>query len=100
MAGEINVSTQKLETGAKDIRTKNEKMRGQLDTIREKMHTLNGSWESEAATATMKKFDAMAEKYFESYSNVLNQYAEALETAASNYETKENTLTSNANMFS
>lgn len=97
--GTIKVSTGALRSTSSSVKTINGSLYNNLSDIQAKMQSLRSSWQSEAADAIQTKFNATAQKYFEAYKQIIDNYCVFLEHAAETYETTETSIKTNAEAF-
>ena len=75
---EIRISTEEVELSATTIETLNNKLNDKLLEAQNAIKALGATWQGLAYDATKSAFDNFAEKYFESYKelieNMLNTY--------------------------
>ena len=79
MAG-MRINTEQVGQIAADIEAQNNQLAEQLQQSRDVMtHLINGNiWEGEAAQTTLGAFNQFADKYFQNYKDVIDQYVKFL----------------------
>ncbi len=85
---EFTVSSQMLRDKAAGIRGKNSEFTGLTDEITQLINSLSSSWEGDAYTNFVSKFEGLKPS-FTAYSQVIEEYAAFLENAATSYEQAE-----------
>jgi len=96
----INISIDEVRQIATSIESLNKKLDENLRDIQKSMKNMESSWKSKAASNIQGKFDSLANKYFDKYKNVIDEYVKFLRTQVSEgYENTENQISSNADKF-
>lgn len=96
----LKVNTDLIVTSAGNIKSQNEYMRDEFQTVQEKMNQLDNSWDGEAATAAISKFNEIKSNYSEARYNVLDNYVNFLVYLVGDGYTQTETLnTSLADQF-
>ena len=95
MAGTIKVTTGKLSAAAQQMRSINQQLSLDLDTIKNQITSLNGSWESDSSRSVRAKI-LEKETLFARYKQTIDEYANKLDEIAANYVQTESALTGNA----
>lgn len=98
MAEGIQITLGELTRVAGNIRTLNSSLTACLEECRSQMNGLANDWSSDASETIRAKFNAHA-AHFEEYRAVIDSYAKFLDDTATAYETTENSINSNANLF-
>ena len=96
----INISLDEVRQAAETVSALNQSLDQRLREIQKDMKSLQDSWSSTAATTIQAKFDTYAQKYFDTYRDVIDSYVAFLrKTVADNYDQTETTINNNANQF-
>lgn len=75
MAGNsVRVNTEQVGQIATNLETLNGRLREELENSKQVVNDLRSIWEGEAAEATISSYNEFANKYFESYEDVIKQY--------------------------
>ena len=98
MADSIQISTQVLLDTAEKVRSINNNLDQKLAECNKTMNDLESTWKSDAATDIRAAMNALKPR-FEEYKNVVESYAKFLVNTATNYETTEGAIQSNASQF-
>ncbi len=81
MAGNsIKVNTDQVAQIANNLENLNKQLTEQLTTAKTTVDNLSNIWQSEAATETITAFDEFANRYFQSYEDIITQYVTFLRT--------------------
>jgi WXG100 family type VII secretion target len=80
MAGQIRVNTDQVAQIASDIDALNKKLDEELKASQSTIKALSSTWEGEASEATISAFDSFANKYFQSYFDIIDGYVKFLRT--------------------
>lgn len=96
----INISLDEVRQAAQTVSTLNKTLESRLNEISNDMKSLQNSWKSAAASTIQDKFTGYAQKYFDTYRDVIDSYVEFLnKTVADNYEQTETSINNNASQF-
>ncbi len=98
MAGQIYVNYGTFDSHAQTIAGFNTNLLDRLHEIQNLINSLAGEWESDSAVAIREKITGM-EPRFQSYHDVVDNYAKFLRNTAAEYKATEATNTGNANEF-
>ncbi len=98
MADSIKISTHVLTGTAKTVRDINNDLDSKLKDINKSMNALEATWKSDAASDIRAAMNALQPK-FEKYKEIVESYAKFLDMTATNYETTEGTIQTNAGSF-
>ena len=94
----IQVTPELLESKAGEVRN----LKAQHDEVMAKMknlvHSLNEQWKGEAQTAFVAKFDSM-QPTFNNFSQMLEEYAKLMNTAATKLQETDASLQGTMNSF-
>lgn len=74
MAGEIRISTEEVSLSATSIENLNRKLNEKLLEAQNEIKALGATWQGEAYDATMASFNTFANKYFEEYKKLVDDY--------------------------
>lgn len=100
MAGEIRITTEEVELSAATIESLNNKLNDKLLEAQNAVRALGATWQGEAYDSTMASFNNFANKYFESYKELVANYVKFLrEKVAQGYFQIEIKNDSLANQF-
>lgn len=80
MAGQIRVNTEQVAQIASDIDGLNKKLDEELKASHATIKALSTTWEGEASEATITSFESFANKYFQSYFDIIDGYVKFLRT--------------------
>lgn len=78
MAGHIKVNTAIVADTAATIERLNQQLRDELQNSEDTIKSLDSTWEGEAAQATIQSYEQFARKYFDTYHEILDNYAKFL----------------------
>lgn len=79
MAGNSErVSTDQVGAIANEIDTINHQLSDKLKECKQTFDNLSGIWQGEAAQTSIQNFDAFANKYFQTYEDVIDGYVKFL----------------------
>ena len=95
----IQISTAEVTATASTIRSLNDSLTSKLEEIQAQMHNLENTWRSPAADSIRGKFDALANKAFGNYRDIINAYATFLDNTVGVYESTESQVNNNAEAF-
>jgi WXG100 family type VII secretion target len=96
MAGQIKVNTEQVEQIAGNIERLNNQLNDSLKNSQQTITNLKNSWEGQASDATISSFNEFAQKYFQNYYDVIDQYVKFLrQNVATGYFQTE---TANSNL--
>ena len=79
MAGMMKISPEEVMSIAGTLRNLNSQLEETLDTTKQQVNGLSGSWTGAAADATINAFNGFSAKYFSNYKDLINQYIKFLE---------------------
>ena len=79
MSETIKITPEKVRGYASQIRSLNNQLAEILNSSKAQITGLQGSWTGEAAEATISAFNGFANKYFENYQKMIDNYAQFLE---------------------
>lgn len=74
MAGEIRISTEEVELSATTIENLNNKLNDKLLEAQNAVKALGTTWQGEAYDSTLAAFNSFANKYFDSYKELIDSY--------------------------
>ena len=80
MAGHIKVNTAQVADIATKIEQLNMQLHDELKNSEATIKSLDSTWEGEAAQATITSYEEFAKKYFQTYHDILDNYAKFLRT--------------------
>ena len=80
MAGQIRVNTDQVGQIATSIEAQNKRLQEELQNSQATIQALSNSWEGEAAQATIDAYDSFAQKFFQNYYDVIDNYVRFLRT--------------------
>lgn len=87
----LRIDTDQVLQIAQNLEDQNTKLNDTLTEGKQAIDNLANVWQSDAATDTISNFDDFANKYFQSYSDVITQYVKFLRDAvAQGYVETEN----------
>ncbi|MCL2813454.1 MAG: WXG100 family type VII secretion target [Oscillospiraceae bacterium] len=96
----ITLSTQEVLGYASQIETDNGTLRDLLNESKSHLDSLATYWTGGASSATLDSYNTFANKYFQSYYEILDQYVKFLRAnVAENYEETERVDTQLADAF-
>ena len=78
MAGQIRVNTAQVAQIADSIASLNTKLSDELTTSRSSVGSLATTWEGEASRETIAAFEEFANKYFDDYYKIIDNYVNFL----------------------
>ncbi len=79
MAGErISVSTSQVSEYANEMEKLNKELTEELRNSKQTIDNLKNTWSGEGADETVNAYGAFANKYFENYQDIINQYVKFL----------------------
>lgn len=76
----MTINTDQVAQIAANIENLNKRLTEELNSGKATIDGLSNIWQGEAAQATITSFDEFAEKYFQSYADIINQYVQFLRT--------------------
>lgn len=81
---DVYVDTSKVRSSATTLRNANTKLTDKLEAIRKTMKSIDSqdTYSSEASTALVEKFEAMASKRIPEFNTVVEDYAKFLDNVA------------------
>lgn len=94
----INITLEQVLETAKKIKNLNNQMSARLEEVKKDMNSLEATWQSGAATTIRKNFNKLESK-FQGYKEIINSYAQFLESTVNSYKTTESNIKSNASAF-
>lgn len=81
MAGNSErVSTDQVAAIASEIDSLNHQLSDKLKEAQQTFDNLSGVWQGEAAQNSIQNFDAFANKYFQTYEDIIDSYVKFLRT--------------------
>jgi WXG100 family type VII secretion target len=80
MAGQIKVSTDQVAAIATKIESINNQLNDQLTNGQNAIKGLASTWEGEASQTTISSFNEFAQKYFQNYKDIIDNYVRFLRT--------------------
>ncbi len=85
---DIYVDTSKVRSSAQTLRNANTKLTDKLEEIRKTMKSVDSqdTYSTEASTALVEKFEAMASKRIPEFNTVVEDYAKFLDNVADSHE--------------
>ena len=96
----ITLSTDQVREIASALNALNLKLRDTLNESQAEINALGRNWTGEAYEATKAAFDSFAQKYFQQYQDLIDNYVRFLNTnVADAYDTVENSATQLADAF-
>lgn len=98
MSDSIQISIDKVKDIAGTIRNCNRELTDRISEISNQMNGLVDTWQSEAATTILAKFNDLKPS-FEDYEKVIEAYAEFLVQTADSYDETETAINNNASQF-
>lgn len=98
MAGAMKINYGNFETYASEISAKNDKLKQELEDIKNFINSLSGEWESNSAVTIRSKITGMQGR-FDQYFDVVDNYVKVIRNAAEAYKQAEAANDSNANDF-
>lgn len=78
MAGEIRITTEEVELSATAIENLNSKLNDKLLDAQNAVKVLGATWQGEAYDTTVASFNNFANKYFETYKELIDSYVKFL----------------------
>ena len=100
MAGQIKVNTEQVEQIAGTIERLNGQLNDSLKNSQSTINNLKNTWEGQASDATVSSFNDFAEKYFQNYYDIIDQYVKFLrQNVAAGYFQTETANTNLADAF-
>ncbi len=82
MAGNsTKVNTDQVEQIAGNLENLNRRLTDELKNARNTLNNLSNIWTGEAAQETTSSFNEFADKYFQSYEDIIQQYVQFLRTS-------------------
>lgn len=76
---EMKITPEEVMSYASQIRNLNSQLGEILNSTKTQITSLRGSWTGEAAEATITAFNGFANKYFNNYQQMIDNYAQFLE---------------------
>ncbi len=80
MAGQIKVNTDQVGQIATTIEGLNKDLKESLENSKKIVNDLGNTWEGEASQATISSFNEFANKYFQNYYDIIDNYVKFLRT--------------------
>lgn len=100
MAGQIKVNTEQVEQIAGNIERLNGQLNDSLKNAQTTINNLKNTWEGQASDSTVSSFNEFAQKYFQNYYDIIDQYVKFLrQNVASGYFQTETANTNLADAF-
>jgi len=100
MAGQIKVNTDQVAQIASTIEGLNKDLKESLENSKKIVNGLSNTWEGEASQATISSFNEFANKFFQNYYDVIDNYVKFLRTNVdSGYFETETTNTNLSDAF-
>lgn len=100
MYGEIRINTDEVLQTATEVENLNKQLQEELKNSEKIIKNLSNVYEGEAATATISAYEEFANKYFQDYYDVIDQYVKFLRNSVvENYEETETVNKSLADGF-
>jgi WXG100 family type VII secretion target len=100
MAGQIKVNTEQVEQIAGNIERLNGQLNDSLKNSQQTINNLKNTWEGQASDATISSFNEFAQKYFQNYYDIMDQYVKFLrQNIATGYFQTETANTNLADAF-
>lgn len=100
MAGQIKVNTDQVNSIANNIDNLNNRLLDELKQCQSTIKSLASTWDGEASNETINSFDNFANKYFQNYHDIIDQYVRFLrEGVAQGYFETETANKSLADAF-
>ena len=91
----LKISLGEVMECASRIRSCNQQMYDELNSMKKEMNSTNTAWISDGGEAIRAKFNLFASR-FETEKETIDSYAAFLDRTAESYDTLETTITSNA----
>lgn len=95
---QITVSIHEIRDTATTLRMHNKSIERILEEIRLLVNQSDQYWQSKSSSAFRIKFNGL-KNTFDSYYQIINEFASYLDKTCEQYELNENTLTQNINAF-
>lgn len=90
MAGNLKINTSAIQNVANNIASQNAELYNSLEQSRIRMKSLSGIWTGKGGQAMIGAYSSFADKYFESYYQMLQEYVTFLQdVSAKRYERAE-----------
>lgn len=80
MANQITIDPSEVLSIAGSIASLNDQLEETLKETQRKVQNLSGSWFGQAASTTIDSFNQFANRYYDSYHELLDQYVQFLRT--------------------
>jgi len=97
---QITLTTEQVREIATQIENDNKKLKELLDSSKTTIDSLSSYWTGQAAGETQSSYESFANKYFQQYYDILDQYVKFLRAnVADNYENTERIDTQLADAF-
>ena len=90
MAELTSINPEEIEATAQSIKTQNNKIRETLENTASAIRSLQSTWTGEAAEETQQAYKQFADRYFDRYEQILNDYVEFLQDTAAEEWRKTN----------
>jgi WXG100 family type VII secretion target len=94
----IQISFAEVSATAGTIRSLNNSLSSELDTIRKEINDLSATWISDSSETIRGKINGMVPK-FENYKQIVDSYAKFLDNVVTNYNQTEASINNNASAF-
>lgn len=96
----LRISTNEVRAIGGEIIGYSSDLHRQLTTIKQAMQQTGEKWKGSAADEIRANFESAANKFFDKYKEIIDNYGEFLKiTVAQSYDELEQQLTSNASQF-
>lgn len=93
----MKIDTQLIRNAASTISGQNQQLLETLNASKKTVDSLSSVWTGQAATATIEAYSAFAQKYFQVYHDMLDEYVKFLNNVAgTGYESAETKVASKA----
>lgn len=101
MAGNnITISTDEVEQIASELEKLNDRLNATLNHSKQTITNLSNIWHGDAMKATVESYNSFAQKYFQNYREILEQYVKFLrQNVVHGYLATEDTNISLADAF-
>ena len=96
----LRIATNEVRVASAEILRCGNDLHSQLSNIRTQMNQTSATWQSQAADAIRENFVSTADRFFNKYREIIEEYSRFLDvTVSKSYEELEQQLTGNANRF-
>lgn len=100
MASQITIDSEQVLAIASQIESDNQQLEQLLNDSKASIDSLSSYWTGKAAEETRASYESFANKFFQNYYDILNQYVKFLRTnVATQYEQTEQVNTQLADAF-